>query len=56
LKDIFSGRDSAVKKSHSPEKQIALALHQAEISTPAAAIIRKMGVGEQTFYREKRPA
>ena len=41
-------------KKRFTEQQIAYALRQAESGVPAAEIIRKMGVTEQTFYRWKR--
>ena len=41
-------------KKRYTEKQIAFALRQAESGVPAAEVIRKMGVTEQTFYRWKR--
>jgi len=40
-------------RKHYTEEQIAFALRQAESGTPAAEIIRKLGVSEQTFYRWK---
>jgi putative transposase len=43
-----------VKKSRYTEEQIAFALRQAETGTPAAEVIRKMGISEQTFYRWKK--
>jgi putative transposase len=43
-----------MKKSHYSEEQIAFALHQAEVGTPVAEVIRKMGISEQTFYRWKK--
>ncbi len=43
--------EQAVKKSRYTEKQISYALRQAEMKTPVAEIIRRMGVSEQTFYR-----
>ena len=36
------------------EEQIAFALKQAEHGTPAAEVIRKMGITEQTYYRWKK--
>jgi putative transposase len=41
------------RKRHSPE-QIAAALRQAEVGTPIAEIIRKLGVHENTFYGWKK--
>jgi len=41
-------------KKRFTEEQIAFALRQAESGTAVAAIIRKLGVSEQTFYRWKR--
>jgi hypothetical protein len=43
-----------MKKSQFTEEQIAYALHEVEVGTPAAEICRKLGVSEQTFYRWKR--
>jgi putative transposase len=36
------------------EEQIVFALKQAEMGTPVAEVIRRMGVSEQTFYRWKK--
>ena len=41
-------------KKHFTEEQIAYALRQHEAGTPVAALTRKLGVSEQTFYRWKR--
>jgi putative transposase len=41
-------------KKRFTEGQIAFAHRQASNGTPAAEIIRKMGITEQTFYRWKR--
>jgi putative transposase len=38
-----------VKTSRFTEEQIAYALRQAETGTAVAAVIRKMGISEQTF-------
>ena len=38
-----------MKKSRYTEEQIAYALRQAELGTPVAEGVRKMGVSEQTF-------
>ncbi len=43
-----------MKKSRFTEEQIAFALRQAENGTSIAAITRKLGVSEQTFYRWKK--
>jgi len=40
-----------MKKSRYTEEQIAYALRQAELGTPVAEVVRKMGVSEQTFYQ-----
>ncbi|TCP96325.1 putative transposase [Sphingomonas sp. PP-F2F-A104-K0414] len=40
-----------MKKSRYTDEQIAFALKQAETGTPAAEVIRRMGISEQTFYR-----
>ena len=41
-------------RKHYTEEQIAFALRQADSGTPAAEVIRKLGVSEQTFYRWKK--
>jgi putative transposase len=43
-----------MKKTRYTEEQIAFALHQAEIGTPVAEVVRKMGITEPTFYRWKK--
>jgi len=43
-----------MKKTRYTEEQIAYALRQAELGTPEAEVVRKMGVSEQTFYRWKK--
>ena len=43
-----------MKKTRYTEEQIAYALRQAELGTPVAEVVRKMGVSEQTFYRWKK--
>jgi putative transposase len=43
-----------MRKTKFTEEQIAFALRQAELGTPAAEVIRKMGISDQTFYRWKR--
>ena len=40
-----------MKKTLYKEEQIAYALRQAELGTPVAEVVRKMGVSEQTFGR-----
>ena len=42
-----------MKKSKYTDEQIAFALKQAETGTPVA-VIRRMGISEQTFYRWKK--
>ena len=42
-----------MRKSRYTEEQIAYALRQAELGTPVAKVVRKMGVSEQTFYTGK---
>jgi putative transposase len=39
-----------VNKGRFLEQQIAFALKQAETGTPVAAVLRRMGISEQTFY------
>ena len=43
-----------MKKTRYTEEQIAYALRQAELGTPVAEVVRKMGVSEQTYYRWKK--
>ena len=43
-----------MKKSRFTDEQIAFAPRQAESSTPARQVCRKMGISEQTFYRWKK--
>jgi len=43
-----------MKRKRYSEQQIVFALRQAEQGTPVVEIIRKMGVGEATFYRWKK--
>jgi transposase-like protein len=43
-----------VKKGRFTEEQIAYALHLAETGTSVTAVIRKMGISEQTFCRWKK--
>jgi putative transposase len=43
-----------VKKSRFTEEQISFALKQAEMGTPVAEVLRRMGISEQTFYRWKK--
>jgi len=43
-----------MRKSRFTEEQVAYALRQAEQGTPVAALCRKMGVSEQTYYVWKR--
>lgn len=46
-----TGWVSKFGKQHPTEEQIAFALWQAESGISVAAVIRKLGIGEQTFYR-----
>ena len=48
-----SGKELGMKKSRYTDEQIAFALKQAETGTPVAEVIRRMGISEQTFYRQK---
>lgn len=43
-----------MKQKRFTEEQIAFCLRQHEAGTPVDAIIRKMGISEQTFYRWKK--
>jgi putative transposase len=43
-----------MKRSKYTEEQIAFALKQAELGTPVAEVIRKMGITEQTYYNWKK--
>ena len=43
-----------MKTSKFTDKQIAMALRQAEAGTPVGEICRKLGVSEQSFYRWKK--
>ena len=43
-----------MKKSRFAEEQISFALKEAETGTPVTAVIRRMGISEQTFYRWKQ--
>lgn len=43
-----------MKKRRFTEEQITFALKQAEEDTPAAEIIRKLGITEPIFYRCKQ--
>ena len=43
-----------MKRKRYSEQQIVFALRQVEQGTSVVEIIRKMGVGEATFYRWKR--
>lgn len=42
-----------MKKSKFTEEQIAFALKQADTGTPVKEVIRKIGITEQTFYRQE---
>jgi len=43
-----------MKRSKYTDEQIAFDLNQAELGTPVAEVIRKMGITEQTYYRWKK--
>ncbi len=43
-----------MKRSKYTDEQIAFALKQAELGTPVAEVIRKMGITEQTYYNWKK--
>ena len=43
-----------MKKTRYTEQEIALGLQEAEHGVPLKAVIRKMGITEQTFYRWKK--
>ena len=44
-----------MRTSRFTEQQISYALKRAQTRTPAAKVIGKMGITEQTFYRWKKP-
>jgi len=52
VKDHEEGADD--EEDEVQREQIAYALKQAEVSTPVAEAIRRMGISEQTFYRWKK--
>ena len=43
-----------MKRKRFSTEQIVAAMKQHELGTPAAEIIRKLGIAEQTFYRRSR--
>jgi putative transposase len=43
-----------VKKKRFTVEQIVAVLKEAELGTPVAELIRKIGISEQTFYRWKK--
>lgn len=43
-----------MKKKRFSVEQIVAVLKEAELGTPAAELIRKVGISEQTFYRWKK--
>ncbi len=43
-----------MRKSRYSDEQIAAAMRQAEIGTPAADVTRKLGISEATFYTWKK--
>ena len=43
-----------MKKKRFSVKQIVAVLKEAELGTPVADLIRKVGISEQTFYRWKK--
>jgi putative transposase len=43
-----------VKKKRFSVEQIVAVLKEAELGSPVAELIRKVGVSEQTFYRWKK--
>ena len=43
-----------MKRSKYTDEQVAFALKQAELGTPVAEVIRKMGITEQTYYNWKK--
>jgi putative transposase len=43
-----------VKKKRFSVEQIVSVLKEAELGTPVAELIRKVGISEQTFYRWKK--
>ena len=43
-----------MKKKRFSVEQIVVILKQAELGTPVAELIRRVGISEQTFYRWKK--
>ena len=43
-----------MKRKRFSAEQIVAAMKQHELGTPAAEIIRKLGIAEQTFYRWRK--
>ncbi len=43
-----------MKKTRFAEEQISCTLREADLGTPVAELVQKMGFGEQTFYRWKK--
>ena len=43
-----------MKKKRVSVEQIVVILKQAELGTPVAELIRRVGISEQTFYRWKK--
>ena len=43
-----------MKRKRFSVEQIVAVLKEAELGTPAAELIRKVGISEQTFYRWKK--
>lgn len=60
MKESFPARltlnegDLVVKKKRFSVEQIVSVLKEADMGTPVADLIRKVGVSEQTFYRWKK--
>jgi len=46
--------DFALKRKRFSVEQIVTVLKQAEVGVPAALLIRRVGISEQTFYRWKK--
>jgi putative transposase len=48
------GKEDAMRRKRFSVEQIVAVLKQAEMGTPVSALIRHLGIAEQTFYRWKQ--